>query len=145
MHSAIDSYSNEVHLFPLHPHGRSLTEDCHDERSDKQRHLVQKRIEEIMNSDDPLSGIMAAKLAHRATGHESLFDEAIEALREVFKMDDSQIRNASAEAFKREQERRAKLKEQAKAAARRAGLPVDENLESLAPVFEHKKVDVVQS
>lgn len=121
-----------AHFIPLRPNGISLTEEHHEQRKDAQALLVENRIQELMAGDDPLPALMASKLAHRGLGFDKFFDEAIEELRHVFGYKDSDIRSASADAFRKEAERRQRIKDAAKGAARRAGLPVEEDEESLA-------------
>lgn len=128
-----DDIHHSPHHIRLRPDGMSLTEDDHALRATKQAKLVDERIAEVMESENPLAGIMALKLAHRGLGYDERFDEAINALREAFKLDDKAIRSASAEAFAAEEKRRDQIKRSARAAARRAGLTVSEDVESLAP------------
>lgn len=135
MTAHIDSYTDENHVFPLHPHGRSLTEDCHAERVTKQRENVQRRINEIMDGDEePLSLLMQSKLAHRGCGVDEMFDDAIIAVKDAFGHSEKTVRSASADAFLLEQKRRENLKRRAEnAAVRRSGSVVAEDHESLVP------------
>lgn len=123
-----------MHSVHLRPFGQSLSEEDHDHRRDEQGERVTKRIQEIMDSPDPLTGLFQAKLAHKGTGHDALFDEAIEECKKVFNFDSVAVKSASMIAMQREQERKAKIRESARAAARRAGLEVeDDDPESLIP------------
>lgn len=116
--------------------GRSLTDEDHAQRSVDQGERVTERIAEIMAGENPLQNLFQAKLAHRGLGFDLLFDEAISELKTAFNFLPAQIQDASLQAFQLERERKQKIKDAAKGAARRAGLiqeekepaPVDVNV-----------------
>lgn len=123
----VDIYSDHDHLHPLHPNGQSLTEDHMIERQRKQRNNVLERIEDLMNSKTvhPFTALTQAKLAHRGLPVEKLFDEAITAVREAFKMDETMVADESAKVLQAEAQRRAKIVAMAQESARRAGIEDD--------------------
>lgn len=123
-----------LHLVGLRPHGISLTEEHHDDRRDDQAERITHRIDEIMKSTDPLTGLFSAKLAHRGIGHDELFDEAITECKKVFGFTDSKVKSASMLAMQKEAERKSRIRELARSAARRAGMEIEEDDgESLIP------------
>lgn len=123
-----------LHLVQLRPHGQSLVEESHDDRRDDQAERITHRIEEIMASLDPLTGLFSAKLAHRGLGHDELFDEAITECKKVFGFTESTIKSASMQAMQREAERKSRIRDLARLAARRAGMEIEnDDGESLIP------------
>lgn len=121
------------HTVHLRPFGMPLTEEDHDFRRDNQAELITHRIEEIMASPDPLTGLFQAKMAHKGLGHDELFDEAILECKKVFNFNDVAVKSASMLAMQREQERKARIREMARSAARRAGMEVEDDGDSLIP------------
>lgn len=123
-----------LHLVHLRPGGKSLEEQDHDDRRDDQAERLTYRIEEVMQSPDPLTGLFSVKLAHRGLGHDDLIDEAITECKRVFGFTDSKVKSASMLAMQKEAERKQRIRDLARSAARRAGMEVeDDDGESLIP------------
>lgn len=122
-----------IHTVHLRPFGMSLTEEDHDGRRDDQAERITHRVEEIMGSPDPLTGLFQAKMAHKGLGHDELFDEAILECKKVFNFNDVAVKSASMVAMQREQERKQRIREMARSAARRAGMEVEDDGDSLIP------------